>query len=187
MHPDGTVHDGTVILIKDNIKHYEKKPYCTDKIQATNIIVEDRKGPLMVSAIYSPPKHNIKKDEYEAFFSSLGRRFLAGGDFNAKHTHWSLRVVNPKGRQLLFAVQSLRLNVVSPGKPTYWPTDFRRVPNLMDLCVIKGIPNTHLRCDSSTELSSDHSPVSITLSRKITLTTKPCKLHNHRTDWTHFK
>jgi hypothetical protein len=43
-------------------------------------------GEITVTAIYSPPKHNIKTMEYEHFFQTLGHRFLAGGDFNAKNT-----------------------------------------------------------------------------------------------------
>lgn len=54
-HPDGTGHGGSAILIKNNIKRHEEKSYCTNEIQATNIVIEDWKGPFVISAIDSPP------------------------------------------------------------------------------------------------------------------------------------
>ena len=59
MHPDGTAHGSSAIPIKENIKHYTIDSYCTEKIQATNIMIEDPQGQLLLSAIYIPPKHNM--------------------------------------------------------------------------------------------------------------------------------
>jgi hypothetical protein len=39
-------------------------------------------GPLTISAVYLPPKHIIKQEQLTGFFSTLGPRFLAGGDYN---------------------------------------------------------------------------------------------------------
>lgn len=86
MHPDKTAHGGSAILIKENIRHHEIGPYCSEETQATNIVVDDWRGQIVISAIYSPPKHNISKDKYINFFSTLDNRFVAGGDYNAKHT-----------------------------------------------------------------------------------------------------
>lgn len=60
-HPDGTAHGGMAIIIKNSIKHQEAKQYTEDCIQATSTIVEDWIGSLTLTAVYSPPKHNIKK------------------------------------------------------------------------------------------------------------------------------
>jgi len=38
------------------------------------------------------------------FFNTLGDRFIAAGDYNAKHTHWGSRLVTPKGKQLYNAL-----------------------------------------------------------------------------------
>jgi len=70
---------------------------------------ENWKGPVIVSAIYSPPKHAIDKDEYLNYFSSLGHRFIVGGDYNAKHLY--SRTILPKGRQLLLAIEIIKLDV----------------------------------------------------------------------------
>lgn len=73
-HPDGSAHGGTAILIRNNIKHHEICPYSKDYLQATNVVIEERDGPIVISATYSPPKHSIKNTQYEDFFNSLGHR-----------------------------------------------------------------------------------------------------------------
>lgn len=125
LHPDGTAHGGSAIIIKNKIKHSEARQYCTPEIQATNIILEIANETITVCAVYSPPKHNIKRDSYKAFFNTLGLRFIAGGDYNAKNTLWGSRLTTTKGRELNSTVASLNLTVVSTGEPTYWPTDRR--------------------------------------------------------------
>jgi len=100
-HPDGTAHRGTAILIKNCIKHYLNGQYNLENLQATSITVEDWVGPLTIAAIYCPPKHTIKAKQFQHFYASLGHRFLAGGDYNTKHTHWGSRLIAPRGRELL--------------------------------------------------------------------------------------
>jgi hypothetical protein len=85
--------------------------------------VEDSAGPLTIAAIYCPPKHTIKAEQFRHFYATLQNRFLAGGDYNAKHTHWGSRLITPRGRELLKAVQEENLMHVSTGEPTYWPSD----------------------------------------------------------------
>lgn len=187
MHPDGTAHGGSAILIKNNIRHHETANYCTNEIQATNLVIEDWTGPFTISAVYNPPKHNLKQDDYEKFFNTLGSRFVAGGDYNAKHTYWGSRTVTPKGRQLLRALEQLKLSCISSGEPTYWPTDVRKTPDLIDFAIVKGIAGSYFECKSMPELSSDHSPVEILLKRKITLTADVCRLHSRKTDWNSFR
>lgn len=126
MHPDRKAHGGSAILIKNNIRHHLANSYCNEKFQATNVVIEDWSRPLTISAVYSPPKHNIKQEDYEEYFKTLGPRFVAGGDFNAKHTFWGSRIITPKGRQLLSTLNKLRLGAISTGEPTYWPTDSKK-------------------------------------------------------------
>jgi hypothetical protein len=35
----------------------------------------------------------------EDFYVTLGHRFIAGGDYNAKHTDWGSRIITPRGRE----------------------------------------------------------------------------------------
>lgn len=68
MHPDGTAHGGSAILIKSKIRHHETRPYREDYFQATMVVVEDWMGPITISAVYSLPKHTIKLEQYMTFF-----------------------------------------------------------------------------------------------------------------------
>jgi len=126
-HPDGTAHGGTAILIKNGIKHYLHGHYNLEHLQATSITVEDWVGPLTIAAIYCPPKHTTKAEQFRHFYTSLGHRFLAGGDCNAKQTDWGSQLVAPTGRELLKAMQEENLTYVSTGEPTYWPSDKRKI------------------------------------------------------------
>jgi exonuclease III len=81
-HPDGTVHGETAIIIQNGLKHHLHGHYSVDHLQATSVTVEDWMGPLTIAAVYCPPKHAIKADQFRHFYSTLGRRFLAGGYYN---------------------------------------------------------------------------------------------------------
>jgi hypothetical protein len=62
--------------------------------------VEDSDGPLTISAVYFPPKHAIKQEQLEEFYNSIGHQFIAGGDYNAKHTDWGSRLMSHRGREV---------------------------------------------------------------------------------------
>jgi len=84
-HPDKKAHGGTVAIVRRHLKHHLGTAYSEEHSQATSIVLEDQMGEITVTAVYnSPPKHNIKTIEYEQFFQTLGHRFIAGGDYNAK-------------------------------------------------------------------------------------------------------
>ena len=121
------------------------------------------------------------------FFNSLGSRFIAGGDYNAKHTVWGSGLISPKGRALLKTLKTLNLSHISSGSPTYWPSDCTKTPDLIDFCISKGIPPRLVVVESSLELSSDHTPVVITLSKMAYLKERPAALHSKNTNWSIFK
>lgn len=187
MHPDGKAHGGTAVIIKSKIKHHEANKYIEEYLQATSVVVEDWSGSITISAIYCPPKHAIKSTSFEAYFKSLGKRFIVGGDFNAKHPLWGSRLTTTKGRELHKAIEALRLETVSTGEPTYWPTDRRKSPDVIDFSVIKGVSRLYFTAESCLELSSDHSPIILKLSSRIATTAQPCVLHNKQTNWSYFR
>ncbi len=99
-HPDGKAHGGTGILIKNRIKHSFLNRFETQHLQATAITVQTSCGNTTLVALYCPSRFSISEKEFTDFFNTLGDRFIAAGDYNAKHTHWGSRLVNPKGKQL---------------------------------------------------------------------------------------
>ena len=120
-------------------------------------------GIITFAAIYCPPRHSINMDQYKNYFQSLDNCFIAGGDYNAKHTVWGSRIVSPKGRIMFKTMQAMHLSHISSGSPTYWPSDLNKLHDLIDFCVTKGISANHTKVESSLELSSDHTPVLVTI------------------------
>lgn len=80
MHPDGTAHGDSAILIKTSIKHHEHSIFNNKYIQASAIEIEDKIGPIIFGVIYSFPKYNIRMEQYLDFFNTLDKRFIATGD-----------------------------------------------------------------------------------------------------------
>ena len=84
-HPDCTAHEGTAVIVTQTIRHYELSKYEENFLQTTSIRVINLPYVLTVTAMYSPPKYNLKRDHYEFFFSTLDPKFIEGGDYNSKH------------------------------------------------------------------------------------------------------
>lgn len=93
-------------------------------------MIEDWIGPFTIAAVYFPPRFASKEQQFTQFYKKLGNRFLAGGDYNAKHTQWGSRLITPKGRELLKRMTNMKLELISTGEPTYWPTDRQKIPAL---------------------------------------------------------
>jgi len=157
-HPDGNAHAGAAVVVRQTISHYELPKYEEDFLQATSIRVRTVSYELTVSAVYSPLKYTLKKDQYAPFISTLGPRFMAGGDYNSKHTAWGSRISTTKGRELFSLLQENNYSSSSTGNPTNWPTDPTKQPDLLDFFATNGISSTYTDIEPSYDLSSDHSP-----------------------------
>ncbi|PNF31804.1 hypothetical protein B7P43_G11362 [Cryptotermes secundus] len=131
--------------------------------------------------------HNIKKEHFEQFFSTLGQRFLAGGDYNSKNVIWGSRLTTTKGRELAKLMQNNNYSYISSGTPTYWPTDPAKTPDLLDFFVTKGISAAYTDIVPNFELSSDHTPIITTISSSVITRHNTSRLHNHKTNWEKYR
>jgi hypothetical protein len=186
-HPNETARGGSAIIIKRSIKHHPFNSHTHDFLQATSVSVEDSTGTLTLSAVYLLPKHTVKQVQLAAFYNTLGCLFLAGGDYNAKHTDWGSRLITPRGREVLKTMEQLHLHHLCTGEPTYWPSDRNKLPDLLDFCVIKGVPHNSALTRSFFDLSSDHSPVLITLNLHALHQAPQPTLYNRKTNWDYFR
>ncbi|GBP54816.1 RNA-directed DNA polymerase from mobile element jockey [Eumeta japonica] len=186
-HPSGNAHGGTAVLIKCNIKHHSLEPFATDKIQATLIKVSGKSSDITIAAVYCPPKHQILREDYRHFFSQLGHRYIIGDDWNAKHLFWGSRLITTRGRQLYQAVKELNLECLSTGEPTYWPTDPRKTPDLLDFFITKNIIINNTSVESDLDLTSDHSTVILNVNDKIISNEAPPRLYNKKTNWEEYR
>ena len=51
--------------------------------------------------------------------------------------------------------------MLSTGRPTYWPTDLNKIPDLLDFTVTRGLNTNKLKITSNLELSSDNTTIII--------------------------
>lgn len=106
----------------------------------------------------------------QSFFFNLGNLFIIGGDFNAKHSQWGSRYTNTRGRLFHTSILKLKLSYIFPDEPIYWPSHANKYPDILDFFITwisKGL-NKHIK--NLNHLSSDHSPVLLTLGAKIAST-----------------
>lgn len=186
-HPDGTAHGGTAILIKKSIKHHEALGFKTNHIQATTVLVEDNNKHISISSVYCPPKHIISESQFSLYLNSLGQHFIAGGDWNAKHVHWGSRLITTRGRELKKSVENLHLTTLATPEPTHWPTDRKRLPDVLDFFVLKGLSGYSRSVKSCLDGSSGHTPVILQVSNMgLKYDARPM-LYNRRTDWESFR
>ena len=140
-----------------------------------------------ISSVYRPPRHNIKEQQFAEFFSTLGPKFLAGGDYNSKNITWGSRITTTKGREVLKVMENNKYSFLTTATLTYWQTDQRKTPDMLDFFVARGISESYLDITACYDLSSDHSPIIATVS-EIVINKQPTPmLHNRKTDWDVYK
>lgn len=186
-HPDNDSKGGSAVIIRDSITHYQEIEFKTRIIQATSVNIKTKNYEIIVTAIYCPPRHTIKKEQYIEFLETQGHRFIIGGDFNAKHTHWGSRLITTKGKELFNAAKQTKCEILSTGKPTYWPTDPNKIPDLIDFFITRNISVNYLLVEEAWDMNSDHSPILLTLSDSVIQKQTPPSIVNRQTDWQSFQ
>jgi hypothetical protein len=184
-HPAGTARGGTAIIIKNVIKYHPLPNYSRDYLLATSVSVEGSVGHLTISAVYLLPKHKVCKAQIEEIFITLGPRFIAGGEYNVKHSDWGCKLITPRSREVLKTLERNNLEHLSTGHTTYWPSDMNKIPDLVDVCVTKGISPDLAVAQSFFDLSY-HSPILVNLTSSVIHHDPPPSLSSRRTDWDYF-
>ena len=136
-HSSGRACGGSAILVHKNIRHFPLPKFSKDYIQPTSINLLHIG--LAISALYCPPSRNICKDQFLYYFNTVGPKFIVAGDYNAKHTLCASRLITTRGRLLLDAVSSNRMDVLTEGHTTYWPTDLNKITDVIDFAVVRNI------------------------------------------------
>jgi hypothetical protein len=106
---------------------------------------------------------------------------------DTKHTDWGSRLIIHRGLELLKTMEGNILKHLSMGEPTYWPSDRNKLLDLVDFCATKGIPQNFTVAKSCFDLSSNHSPVLITLTAHALNQEKQSSLRNRHTNWDDFR
>ena len=127
-HPSGKAYEGTAMIIRNDIKHHLHSQVNKEYMQATTVTVETSSNYFQLSAVYVPPRHKITSQMWEEYFQDLGDKYIAAGDYNSKHTLWESRITTPRGRTLQKYIRNNNLNILSTGRPTYWPKAWTKKP-----------------------------------------------------------
>lgn len=185
-HPDNRCHAGSAVLVRQGLKHCPLPTYCKTYIQSSSVEIFTRMGRLTLSSVYCPPNFNITPIQFKHFFSSLGRNFLAGGDFNSKHQQFGCRVTNPRGSSLYDVITCDKYFYYAPTDPTYYPSDERRLPDILDFFLSsKFLP--YMSIEATPDLSSDHCPVIMTICSQPLVIKYRQSLPTRNVDWHKFR
>lgn len=136
--------------------------------------------------IYSPPGIGINISQFSDYFSTLGHRFISGGDYNAKYPKWGNRSPNTRGRALLNCITYNNLSTLAPPDPTYWPSHNNRLPDILDFFVYKLPSNIQSTINNLYDLSFDHTPTLLKIGLSPS-TPNGETLTPGRMDWSIFK
>lgn len=97
------------------------------------------------------------------------------------------QVCTPKGKNLYNAINTQGLQCYSNGLPTHWPTSQTKKPDCIDFFIAKGISSDYIDLQNLDDLSSDHTPLLLTLSNTIHTKTLRPQLTSKNTDWEQFR
>jgi len=102
---------------------------------------------------------------------------------NAKHPVWNSQRTNTAGLILLYHMEENNYLVIAPDTPTH-PEQRHHQPDVLDIAILKNINLQYQLRNFTDELSSDHSPVILTLHGK--LLSDPPKPTRTITNWLKF-
>jgi hypothetical protein len=64
-------------------------------------------------------------------------------------------------------MKSNNLSYLPTGQPTYCPTDRRKMPDIIDFCVTKGLNTKKFLVETSLDLTSDRTPIIVTMYAQV--------------------
>jgi len=100
---------------------------------------------------------------------------------------WGSRLTTTKARELAKVIQAQNYSFLSTRSPTYWPTDATKIPDLLDFFITNGISAIYADGQASYDLTSDHTPIIVTISIAILVRQPEPRLHTSHTNWAIYK
>ena len=185
MHPNNGARGGSAV-IKKEISPHENIKIEEEEFQVTTVKIKTTSGIITVSAIYYPPRYNLKREDCLNLLRSFSGKFIFGRDFNSKNTILGSRLTNTKVSELCQASKMHKYEEHTTGKPTYWPTDRNKVPGLVGF-FMSGNLSRFMDVNEDFDLDSDHSPIVLILSKTIIKKEQNPTVSNKLTDWDMFR
>jgi len=145
---------GAAIIIKTSINHSQNEPFSRWKVQIASVSIQTNCGIVRIASLYLPPNEPWSKADFDQLLISMGNKFVAGGDFNAKHSWWGNIRSNYRGDRLQEAIVSSTCQVLATGDPTFYSFNTQLTPTALDFFIFNGIPSNRLSVERRYELSS---------------------------------
>nr|P21329.1 RecName: Full=RNA-directed DNA polymerase from mobile element jockey; AltName: Full=Reverse transcriptase [Drosophila funebris]AAA28649.1 ORF2; putative [Drosophila funebris] len=158
-HPSGNSRGGASVIVRSSISHSPQPPISTNDRQIAYIQLQTAEGPVVLAAVYLPPRERWIRAEFESLFAVLGNKFIAGGDYNAKHAWWGNSRACARGKVLQEVVANGQYQILATGEPTFYSYNPLVSPSALDFFVVNGYDMRRLNVQTLHELSSDHTPL----------------------------
>lgn len=182
---DDEPHGGVCILIKNTIKSGPLPDLNLEFIESIGIIVfNSNNEKIKIFCCYCrDSKSNLLRNDFIKL-SSGSDMYLAGGDFNCRHSQWNCLRNNKGGRTLYsYASNTDNCSVVGSDEPSYY--SYAGTPSYIDLFLTNSAPITSVK--TLNELSSDHLPILGLVDFTPGIKTKN-KIPNYKNcDWNFYK
>lgn len=152
---------GVAIVVNKQIRH-KLMPHSNLKvIESICVQIYAEQGTFDLIAVYYPGSRNTVQTtmfiEDIQNLTNRNRKFIIGGDLNAKHHFWMCHNSNIVGRALYSEMSANDFIVLHPNAPTHYPST-SRYPSTLDIVLtndcerISEIKTLH-------QLGSDHLPI----------------------------
>lgn len=149
---------GVAILVRSNIEHHQVKvPSSVKNIDAVAVNFSFRGSAVTLISCYLPPGKSALVGDFRTLLT-LSHSVVLAGDFNAKHTNWGCNSVNSYGKKLFDMSLRHTFDIITPDSHTYFPTNTRMSPSIIDFACIRNLPFT-CTAEVVEALDSDHLPV----------------------------
>lgn len=156
-----TEKGGTLIAVKEKIKHFHSSPP-TSELKTTAVTIHLKSGPITCISTYSKPKAKISNKTLNNWLPD-NKPIIYAGDFNAKHKIWGYNTTKTKGNVLNDASDQFRFQIYAPDEPTHWNGSDR--PDILDIIIYNNINSEISNLKVIHELNSDHWPIIFELGR----------------------
>lgn len=96
---------------------------------------------------------------------------------------WGSRITTTRGRELAKVITRHNLETMSNGEPTCWPTDRRKILDVIDFIVLHRLSSSRCIVSTMADRSFNHVPVILTFQATPVPNERPTPLVNCNTDW----
>ena len=126
-------HGGTAIIIRSTIQHVVIPVPQLKSLQATLVRTKIGSQEVLLGALYqSPSKLPDLADLDKLIALAPNKKFIFGGDLNAKHTDWHSRLITKRGKTLARHAQDNNYSISGPDLPTCFPRKGTQ-PDVLDI------------------------------------------------------